>query len=209
MFEITKHKYPFVAILRGVTPEEIIPIANVLVEEGFTMLEVPLNSPFALESITKLVDKYSDRLLVGAGTVTNAKLAKDVINTGANLIVTPNYNPDVIALCKANKMTSFVGVMTVTEAFNAIESGADVLKLFPANIIGLDGFKGMKAVLPKDVLVFPVGGISASKECLSPYLKAGAKGFGLGSALYEAGDTLEQVRDKAKSYISSYRSLIY
>ncbi|MFA0080332.1 2-dehydro-3-deoxy-6-phosphogalactonate aldolase [Vibrio artabrorum] len=205
MLNIEENKLPLVAILRGVTPEEIINIAQALIDEGFSLIEVPLNSPNALASIQLLADKFKNQCLVGAGTVTNPELAKSVIETGANMIVTPNYNHEVVKLCVENNITSFIGVATMTEAFNAIQSGASVLKLFPSDVVGASGLKGMKAVLPKDTLVYPVGGVSPDQASMQPYIDAGASGFGLGSALYKPGMSTDEVVINARKYIDAYK----
>ncbi|TKB43669.1 2-dehydro-3-deoxy-6-phosphogalactonate aldolase [Thalassotalea mangrovi] len=206
--DLTKH-LPLISIIRGVTPDNVIAVGQALVEEGFTMIEVPLNSPDALTSIKKLVAEFGTaKYLIGAGTVTNAELARQVIATGANLIVTPNCDPQVIALAVASGCATFPGVVTPTEAFNALHAGATGLKLFPVSMVGIEGMKAMLSVFPKGTGVYPVGGISASVESMKPYLDAGAAGFGLGSALYKPGMSIEQVRENARQFVTHYRASI-
>lgn len=198
---------PLIAIIRGVTPEQVLDVANVLVEEGFTMIEVPLNSPDALISISKLVAHYGKGYFIGAGTVTTPEQAERVIATGANLVVTPNMNPQVIEMSVAAGCATFPGVVTPTEAFAALAAGATGLKLFPISVLGLEGFKALKSVLPKDVKCYPVGGVSPSVESMRPYVDIGANGFGLGSALYQPSMTLEQIRTNARGYVSAFKQL--
>ncbi|MER2491306.1 2-dehydro-3-deoxy-6-phosphogalactonate aldolase [Catenovulum sediminis] len=206
-FEIDNH-LPLIAIVRGVTPENVVNVAKVLVDKGFSLIEVPLNSPDALISIQHLVDHYQAQLgktiYIGAGTVTNTAQAQGVINTGANLVVTPNLNLDVLKMANEAGCITFPGVVTPTEAFAAVHAGATGIKLFPVSMVGLDGFKALKSVLPKDTLTFPVGGIDASVESMKPYLQLGANGFGLGSALYTPSMTLEQISDVAQAFVDSY-----
>lgn len=197
---------PLIAILRGVTPDEILNVAAVLIEEGFTMIEVPLNSPDALSSIKKLVDTYSlDEYFIGAGTVTTKDLAEQVIATGANLVVTPNYNESVVRLASEAGCACFPGVVTPTEAFAALAAGATGIKLFPISMVGMDGFKALKSVLSPDTGCYPVGGIEPTEESMHPYLKAGASGFGLGSAIYKPSMSIDEVRERARAFVKVYK----
>ena len=206
MHDLSKH-LPLIAIIRGVTPDKVLEVANTLIAEGFTMIEVPLNSPDALTSIKKLVDEFgTEKYFLGAGTVTDTTLAQQVIDTGANLMVTPNCEPDVIALSAKAGCAVFPGVVTPTEAFKALQAGATGLKLFPISMVGLDGMKAMSSVLPAGTGLYPVGGINATVESMQPYLKAGAAGFGLGSALFKADMNLEQVKSAAKAFVNSYKN---
>ena len=202
------HQVPLVAIIRGVEPCDVLDVAEALLEEGFSIIEVPMNSPNALESIQILVDNMADRALVGAGTVTNAEQAQAVLATGAQLIVTPNVNPEVIEMARKHDCCVFPGVITPSEAFNALSYGATGIKLFPADVIGLDGYKALKSVLPKETICLPVGGINPSIESMKPWLEVGVSGFGLGSALYKPQMTLEQVKSNAKQFIQTYTSLV-
>lgn len=196
---------PLIAILRGISPENVLKVSEVLIKQGFTSIEVPLNSPDALASIEILVNEYGDKYLIGAGTVTTPELAKTVINTGANLIVSPNVNSEVIALSIKAGCECYSGVVTPTEAFTALELGATGLKLFPISMLGIDGFVALKSVLPSDTKCYPVGGINASVESMHPYLKAGAAGFGLGSALFTPCSTLAQIELNAKAFVDIYK----
>lgn len=196
---------PLIAILRGITPDDILNVAAILVEEGFSMLEVPLNSPDALMSIKKLVDTYSvEDYFIGAGTVTTAELANQVIATGANLVVTPNYNEEVVKVSVAAGCACFPGVVTPTEAFSAIAAGATGIKLFPISMVGMDGFKALKSVLSPQTACYPVGGIEPTAESMHPYLKAGATGFGLGSAIYKPAMSHEEIRNRARAFVKVY-----
>lgn len=199
---------PLIAIIRGVTPDAVIEVTQVLMEEGFTMIEVPLNSPDALTSIKMLVDEFgTDKYYLGAGTVTTPELAKQVIETGANLVVTPNMNEEVIGLSVDANCAVFPGVVTPTEAFNALAAGATGLKVFPVSALGVDGFAALMSVLPKGTACFPVGGIEPSVDSMKPFTKLNAAGFGLGSALYKPTMNLDQVRENAKAYVSSFKAL--
>lgn len=207
LFNIDNH-LPLIAIIRGVTPDTVLEVADVLVKSGFSLIEVPLNSPDALTSIRLLVEKYQSELgqsiYIGAGTVTQVEQAQAVIDTGANLVVTPNLNLEVLDLANKANCITFPGVVTPTEAFSAVAAGATGIKLFPISMVGLDGFKALKSVLPKEVMTFPVGGIEPSVESMLPYMKIGATGFGLGSALFKSDMSLEQISNIAKAFVESY-----
>lgn len=205
-FKLSEH-LPLVAIIRGVQPQDVIRITQILIDEGFSMIEVPLNSPDALVSIKCLVDHFGDDYLIGAGTVTTPDLAKAVIATGANLVVTPNYNEEVIKLAVSAGCITFPGVATPTEAFAALAAGATGLKLFPISVLGLDGFKALKSVLPTGVDCLPVGGINPTIESMKPYTDLGATGFGLGASLYKPGLTDEEIRLNAKTFASAHADL--
>ncbi|WP_292228546.1 2-dehydro-3-deoxy-6-phosphogalactonate aldolase, partial [Brevundimonas sp.] len=140
---------PLVAILRGLTPDEAVPVGEALYEAGFRCLEVPLNSPSPLDSIRRLADAMGDRAIVGAGTVLNAQAVRDVADAGGRIIISPNTNVDVIRTAKAAGLISFPAFYTASEAFTAIDAGADALKLFPAETAGPSTLKALKAVLPK------------------------------------------------------------
>lgn len=200
---------PLIAILRGVTPKTILNVANVLVKAGFTKIEVPLNSPDAIESIRLLVSEYNTKdFEIGAGTVTRLDLVEQVLETGANLVVTPNCNVEVIKTAVDAGCVTYPGVVTPTEAFSAVHAGATNLKLFPISMVGVGGMRAMKSVLPSDIALFPVGGIDATFESMSPYLNKGAKGFGLGSQLYKPSMTLEEISQKAKAFVKTYTDAI-
>ncbi|WP_394151285.1 2-dehydro-3-deoxy-6-phosphogalactonate aldolase [Vibrio maritimus] len=206
-FDLSEH-IPLIAIIRGVEPKNIIQTAQVLLEEGFTLIEVPLNSPDALESIQMLVNEFGDKAIVGAGTVTTLEQAVAVVETGAKLIVTPNFNADVVSYVSAQGCYVFPGVVTPSEAFGAIASGATGIKLFPANLVGLAGYKALKSVLPRETVCIPVGGISPTVESMKPWIEAGASGFGLGAALYTPTMTLDEIRSNARQFVEIYRASI-
>ncbi|MEO0383594.1 MAG: 2-dehydro-3-deoxy-6-phosphogalactonate aldolase [Pseudomonadota bacterium] len=193
---------PLVAILRGVTPDEVSDIGEALFSAGITWIEVPLNSPDPLDSITKLVARLGDHAVIGAGTVLTTDDVSAVAATGARLIVSPNMNPDVIRLTKAKGMISLPGVFTATECFAALDAGADGLKFFPGDLIGPVGLKALKAVLPTTVTTYAVGGVSV--ENVPDWLTAGAHGFGLGSSLYKPGDSAQDVAKKAKAIVAAF-----
>lgn len=194
---------PLIAILRGIQPSEIIETAAVIYEAGFKAIEVPLNSPDPLESIGLLVDHFGDRMAVGAGTVLSPNDVRQVSERGGKLIVSPNVNPEVIALTKELGMHSLPGVMTSSECFSALGAGADGLKLFPASMAGYSGLKALRAVLPKQTKVYAVGGADASN--LGEWVQAGADGMGLGSCLYKAGDSVASVAENARQLVASFR----
>lgn len=206
-FNLSDH-LPLVAIIRGVEPEDCIRVTQILIEEGFSMIEVPLNSPDALTSIKMLVEHFGDQYLIGAGTVTTPEKAQAVIDTGANLVVTPNFNEQVVKMSAAAGCVSFPGVVTPTEAFAALAAGATGLKLFPVSMLGLDGFKALKSVLPPEAICLPVGGINPTIESMKPYLDIGAKGFGLGASLYKPGLSDDEIRANAKAFNIAFKASI-
>ena len=201
--------FPLIAILRGIEPNNVVRIAKLLVDEGFSMIEVPLNSPDAMKSIELLVNEFlsesDNSIYVGAGTVTNIEQAKAVVNTGANLVVSPNTDIEVIKAALAANCLMVPGVVTPTEAYTAINAGAKLLKVFPIDMLGIKGFKALKMVLPDDVKCFPVGGISAEDNSMIHYLSEGADGFGLGSALFKAQMSDIQIQANAKAFIEKYQ----
>ncbi len=194
---------PLIAILRGLTPAEAPAIGQALVDSGFALIEVPLNSPEPLESIAALT-KLFPQALIGAGTVLNTQQVKDVHAAGGRLIVSPNFNLAVVTQALALGMVVLPGVATPSEAFAALDTGAHGLKLFPAEMISPPTVKAMRAVLPKDTALMPVGGITPDN--MAAYLAAGANGFGLGSALYAPGRNAEEVRTKAQRFVQALAS---
>ena len=202
-FDVNNH-LPLVAIIRGVLPKDVIRVAQILIEEGFSMIEVPLNSPNALDSIKQLVESFGRDYFVGAGTVTTAEQAKEVIKTGANLVVTPNHNEEVIKLAAQANCVVFPGVVTPTEAFSAVALGATGVKLFPISMLGLDGFKALKSVLPKGAICLPVGGIEPTVKSMKPLMDIGAQGFGLGSSLYIPDMEDDELRYNAKAFVDAF-----
>jgi 2-dehydro-3-deoxyphosphogalactonate aldolase len=195
---------PLVAILRGLRPEEAVAIGTVLYEAGFRCLEVPLNSPEPLASIGKLRQAFGDRLLVGAGTVLDAGSVDAVAQAGGQLIISPNTDTGVIRAAKAAGLVSLPGFFTPSEAFQAIAAGADALKLFPAEGASPAVLKGLKAVLPKAMPVLPVGGIAPDN--MAAFRRAGAGGFGIGSALFKPGMTPQQVAQQAAAFVNAWQA---
>lgn len=194
---------PLIAILRGVMPDEAVAIGQALVDAGFRVIEVPLNSPQPLESVRRLAAAFGDRARIGAGTVLTAQQVHDVAAAGGTLIVSPNANPAVIRATKAAGLWSAPGVATPTEGFVALDAGADMLKLFPAEQIGPALVKAWRAVFPRDVPLVPVGGVTTVN--MHEFVTAGADGFGLGSALYRPGMTPADVRTTAGAFVAAYR----
>lgn len=190
-----------VAILRGVTPEEVVPIGEALAEAGIAVLEVPLNSPRPIESIRRLAARFGDQLLVGAGTVMSAAQVATVADAGGRLVVLPHASEAVVRAAKARGMVAVPGFFTPTEAFAMLAAGADGLKLFPAEAASPAVLKAMRAVLPPNTLVLPVGGIDAGN--IPAWRAAGAAGFGIGSSIYKPGDTPEIVAAKARALLSA------
>ena len=194
---------PLIAILRGITPPEAPAIGAALVEAGITTIEVPLNSPDPLESIAALATRLGASATVGAGTVLRVSEVEAVAAAGGQIIVSPNCNTEVIRRSKALGLQSWPGVFTPTEAFAALEAGADGLKLFPGAMAGASGLAAMRAVLPPGTKVYAVGG--AGPENFGDWMKASADGFGIGSALYKPGLDAAEVGARARSIVSAYR----
>ena len=196
---------PLVAVLRGITPEEIPDVAGALADAGFRVLEVPLNSPRAFESIRRLADGWGARCLVGAGTVVAVDDVARVQDAGGRVIVMPHSDTAVVRAAKARQMLCVPGVATPTEAFAALAAGADGLKMFPAEALPPAALRAWRAVLPPATLVFAVGGMKPDN--LQPYWEAGASGFGTGSNLYKPGVAPASVRAVAAAYAAAVRAL--
>jgi 2-dehydro-3-deoxyphosphogalactonate aldolase len=196
---------PFCAVLRGITPEEVPAIADALLDEGFRILEVPLNSPRPFESIGLLAQRCGQRALVGAGTVLAVEDVARVREAGGELIVMPHCDLDVVREARRLGMTCMPGVATPTEAFAALAAGADALKMFPAEALPPAALRAWRAVLPKGTLVLAVGGMKPDN--LAPYWLAGADGFGTGSNLYSPGADPANVRNAAAAYAAAFRQL--
>ena len=191
---------PLVAIIRGVTPAEAEAIGDALVAGGIRIIEVPLNSPDPLESVRRLARRLEGRALVGAGTVIDVAQVSEVAEAGGRLIVSPNTNTAVIRASAAAGLVSSPGYFTPSEAFAALEAGAHVLKLFPAEGATPAVLKAQKAVLPKGTPVLAVGGITPDN--MQPWLDAGAIGFGLGGGLYKPGQSAEETEARARAYVA-------
>jgi len=196
---------PLIAVLRGITPEEIQAIGGVLVAHGFRILEVPLNSPRPFDSISLLGRHFGERCLVGAGTVRDVDEVTQVNAAGGRLIVMPHADVAVIREAKRQGLVCVPGVATPTEAFAALAAGADGLKMFPAEQLPAAALKAWRAVLPRETLVFPVGGIRPDN--MGPYWAAGASGFGTGSNLYAPGAATAAVDGAASAYAVAFRAL--
>jgi len=192
---------PLVAILRGLTPAEAAPVGQALISTGWTLIEIPLNSPQPLDSIAVMASAYP-QALIGAGTVLTPEDVRNVQAAGGQLIVSPNFNPAVVREAARLGMVCLPGVITPSEAFGALEAGAAGLKLFPTEMITPTVVKALRAVLPSTVPVMPVGGVTPAN--MGAYLAAGASGFGIGSALYKPGMTAAQVAESAKNFIAAY-----
>lgn len=196
---------PLVAILRGIRPDEIEGAADVLVEAGFRLIEVPLNSPDPLASIEKLARRVGDSAIVGAGTVLTRAQVAEVQDAGGAMIVSPNTDLAVIAESAKRGLVSLPGYFTPSEAFAALAAGASGLKLFPAEAASPAVVKAQRAVLPKDVPLLAVGGIAPDN--MTPWRQAGADGFGLGSALYKAGLTTPEIAANARAFAQAWAEM--
>lgn len=194
-----------IAILRGVRNTEVEAIGAALYDSGFRIIEVPLNSPEPLVSIAALRRSLPADCVVGAGTVLKAEQVEQVKAAGGELIVMPHSDGAVIRAARNAGLTCAPGVATVTEAFAALDAGADVLKMFPAEQLGPQVVKAWRAVVARDIPLLPVGGITP--EGMSPFYAAGASGFGLGSALYTPGLSAEEVRQRAQAFMSAWNAL--
>ncbi len=195
---------PLVAIIRGVTPDQVEAVGEAIYHAGIRIIEVPLNSPDPFQSIAKLARRFGDRALIGAGTVLEPEQVSEVRDAGGRLIVSPNTDTRVIEASVAVGLVSAPGYYTPSEAFEALRAGAHGLKLFPAEGASPSVVKAQRAVLPKDVPLLVVGGVRPDN--MRAYLDAGANGFGLGSGLYKAGQTPQEVAAQASAYVAGARS---
>jgi 2-dehydro-3-deoxyphosphogalactonate aldolase len=196
---------PLIAVLRGIRPSEVDAIGDALFAAGFRVLEVPLNSPDAFDSIGRLARRFGERCLIGAGTVIEVADVARVRDAGGRIVVMPHADLAVVREAKRLGMVCCPGVATPTEAFAALAAGADALKMFPAEALPPAALKAWRAVLPRGTLVFAVGGIRA--DIMAPYWAAGASGFGTGSNLYKPGASAEDVAKAAREFATSIGGL--
>ncbi len=192
---------PVVAILRGVTPDEVESVAEAIVAAGVTIIEVPLNSPDPFASIALLARRFPARAIVGAGTVLSVDEVGRCAQAGAQIIVSPNMRTDVIAATVAEGMLSLPGCLTPTEAFAALDAGAHAIKLFPGEMVSPAAVRAMRAVLPKAATVLVVGGVTIDNT--AAFIAAGADGFGVGSAIYREGTTAAQASANAAAFVKA------
>jgi 2-dehydro-3-deoxyphosphogalactonate aldolase len=191
-----------VAILRGIRPSEVAAMTEMLIDEGITSIEVPLNSPEPFQSIETALAIAGDRALVGAGTVLTVEDVERLHDIGGRLVVSPNTDPEVIRRSVALDMISMPGVFTPSEALLAYKCGASALKFFPASALGVSGIAAIKAILPKGAVVCAVGGVSDAT--LADYFKIGVRAFGLVTGLYRPGDAVDTVRARARKTVEAY-----
>ena len=195
---------PIAAILRGVKPDAIDAIGDALIEAGVTVIEVPLNSPQPFESIKRLAARHGHHALVGAGTVLTAADVARVKEAGGRLVVAPNFDADVMRAARAVRLATLPGVMTPSEGFSALKTGADGLKLFPAEIIPPAVFRAWRAVFPANTLLLAVGGVGVDN--IATYRNAGASGYGIGSALYKPGRPAAEIGNLAKALVAAAKA---
>jgi 2-dehydro-3-deoxyphosphogalactonate aldolase len=196
---------PLVAILRWISPDEVAAVGEVLVEEGFRLIEVPLNSPDPFTSIERLARRFGDQALVGAGTVRTETQLDQLREAGGSLMVTPHGDTALIAAAKRRDLITLPGVATPTEGFAALDAGADALKIFPAEAVPPAILRAWRTVFPPELPLCPTGGVEP--EGMAQYVAAGAGGFGLGSGLYKPGFGPADVRQRAKAYVEAWRAV--
>lgn len=200
-FEAAMDACPLVAILRGIRPDEIDAVSDALIEAGFRMIEVPLNSPEPLKSIERLANRHGEVALVGAGTVMTPDDVIDVRDAGGQLIVTPHTDIEIIDESKAEGLTCIPGSATPTEAFTALGAGADAIKMFPGEALPPPVVKAWRAIFPADTRLLIVGGVNANN--VSDYQAAGANGFGIGSSLYAPGRPASEIGEAARTLLAA------
>lgn len=191
-----------IAILRGIKSDEALGVAETLIEAGITKIEVPLNSPDPFDSIAAMQARFGDVALFGAGTVLQAFQVDQLADTGAKMVISPNFDAAVMAQTKARGLLSYPGVLTPSECFAALNAGADGLKIFPAFLMGVAGLKALRAVLPPECKIYAVGGVGPAD--FAAWRKAGATGFGIGSALYQPGMDIHDIANHARAMVAAY-----
>ncbi|MCZ7463025.1 2-dehydro-3-deoxy-6-phosphogalactonate aldolase [Rhizobium rhizogenes] len=199
-------KYPLIAILRGLKPEETEGVVGALIETGFRAIEIPLNSPDPFRSIEIAAKMAPADCLIGAGTVLSVEDVEALDAAGGKLMVSPNADAEVIIAARVKGMVTMPGVLTPTEALVAAKAGATGLKFFPASIIGPAGINAIRTILPKDLVIAAVGGVSDKN--FAEYTSAGITAFGLGTSLYKPGMTAAEVRERATVTLSAYDAAI-
>ena len=199
---IFESRRPLIAILRGITPLEAESVSDVLIEAGISIIEVPLNSPQPFETIERMVKFHGEHGIFGAGTVLKEHDVYRVQEVGGKIIVSPNLNTLVIKKTKELNLYSIPGVFTATECFDALDSGADALKFFPASQLKKENFRALQAVLPENTISIAVGGIN--ENSFPSWLQVNIHGFGLGSNLYKPGMLVEEVKSKAENIVKFY-----
>jgi 2-dehydro-3-deoxyphosphogalactonate aldolase len=204
-FERALAQLPLVAILRGITPAEVEPVGDALADAGFRMIEIPLTSPDPFESIARLVQRLDTDVIVGAGTVRTIDDLDALVAVRGRLMVTPHADTSLIRAADSRGLATLPGVTTPTEAFAALEAGADGLKLYPADMIPPAAVAALRTVVGRHVALWPTGGIGPGD--MVPYARAGATGFGLGGALYRPGQSAAGVAAQAKAFVTSWRAL--
>jgi 2-dehydro-3-deoxyphosphogalactonate aldolase len=193
-----------IAILRGIAPDDAKAIGEVLIETGITTIEIPLNSPRPLESIALLAKAFGSVATIGAGTVLRVQDVREIASAGGRIIVSPSFDFEVVQETKSLNMASWPGVLSPTECFAALKAGADGLKIFPCSVLGPSGVKAIRAVLPPETSVYAVGG--AGPANFADWIAAGVNGFGIGTALYQPGHSVAQVRQAAVDIVRAYDS---
>ena len=193
-----------IAILRGIAPGDAKAIGEALIETGITTIEIPLNSPRPLESIALLAKAFGSVATIGAGTVLSVQHVREIASAGGRIIVSPSFDAEVVQETKSLNMASWPGVLSPTECFAALKAGADGLKIFPCSVLGPSGVKAIRAVLPPETSVYAVGG--AGPANFADWIAAGVNGFGIGTALYQPGHSVAQVRQAAADIVRAYDS---
>lgn len=194
---------PVIAILRGVRPDEVVAVAEIIYQQGISIIEVPLNTPNAFDCIANLSNAMGDCCLVGCGTLTNSHDISKLVDSGAQIAVTPSTQPNIIEDCLKHGLMPIPGFLTPTEAFAAIHAGARYLKLFPASTVGRSHLAALKAVLPRGINVLAVGGVKHDE--LDEWIKVGAAGFGFASDIFHPGDSIESVKQAIQKLVASVR----